>query len=285
MLSRFASDVAPGMPHSWRAPLPAEWFSKEIGLRLENLSGRVPETGELLCDAVAIIESIARHLTTGQALLKAPFACAGRGHLRVNHDSNPAKTRGWIQNTLAAHGAVVVEPWLDRLLDFSALYEAKDDGVAHLGFTVMENDAAGRFTGIRVGPKWGNLLDADIAAFLFREADVLALYQKQLPPLLADLLPGYRGPLCVDAMVHRRADGSPALKPVVELNVRHTMGRLAWEWMKPLGGGPGRLRILRKPALSPQEIQTLADGPGLFLNDPAQAEQFLAYWSVDFSPP
>ncbi len=278
-LARFAPDIAPGMPHPWRAPLPAEWFSKAIGIRLEHLLGAVPETGGLLRDADAVMELIARHLATGQALLKAPFACAGRGHLRVNHHSNPAKTRGWIHNTLAAHGAVAIEPWLDRLLDFSALYEAGDGGVSHIGFTVMENDAAGRFTGIQVGPKWGNLLDRKTAAFLFREADVLTLYQKKLPHLLADLLPGYRGPLCVDAMVYRRVDGSWALKPVVELNVRHTMGRLAWEWMQLLGGGPGRLRILRKPGLSPQEIQTLADGPGHFLNDPAQAVQFLAYWT------
>lgn len=279
-LARFAPDVSPGMPHPWRAPLPAEWFSKEIGLRLEKLLGPVSETGELLHDADAIMACIARHLATGQALLKAPFACAGRGHLRVNRESDPAKTRGWIHNTLAAHGAVAVEPWLVRMLDFSALYEARDEGITHIGFTVMENDAAGRFTGIRVGPKWGNLLGGDLAAFLFREADVLSIYQKQLPPLLADLLPGFRGPLCVDAMVHRRADGSPALKPIVELNVRHTMGRLAWEWMRQLGGGPGRLRILRKPALSEPEIQALAEGPGHFLNDASQAKQFLAHWST-----
>lgn len=279
-LARFAPGIAPGMPHPWRAPLPAEWFSKEIGLRLEKLLGPVPETGELLHDADAIMACIARHLATGQALLKAPFACAGRGHLRVNRESDPAKTRGWIHNTLAAHGAVAVEPWLVRMLDFSALYEARDEGITHIGFTVMENDAAGRFTGIRVGPKWGNLLGGDLAAFLFREADVLSIYQKQLPPLLADLLPGFRGPLCVDAMVHRRADGSPALKPIVELNVRHTMGRLAWEWMRQLGGGPGRLRILRKPALSKPEIQALAEGPGHFLNDASQAKQFLAHWST-----
>ena len=65
----------------------------------------------------------------------------------------------------------------------------------------------------------------------------------------------------------------------MELNVRHTMGGLAWEWMNHLGGGPGRLRILRKPALSPQEADTLARSPGLFLNDPALAETFLAHWT------
>jgi uncharacterized ferritin-like protein (DUF455 family) len=283
-LARFAADVAPGMPQPWREPLPAEWFSKSTGLRLEQAMGMLPETGVLLCDADAVIDQITSHLAAGQALLKAPFACAGRGHLRVNHASDPAKTRGWIHNTLNAHGTVVVEPWLDRVLDFSALYEAKDDAVEHIGFTVMENDAAGRFTGIRVGPKWGNLLGSDLAAFVFRELDLPAIYQHQLPPLLADLLPGYRGPLCVDAMVHRRADGSLALKSVVEVNVRHTMGRLAWEWMKQLGGGPGRLRILRKSAVSPQEIHALADGPGIFLNDPSQADQFLAYWTHGARP-
>ncbi|MCP5534301.1 MAG: DUF455 family protein, partial [Akkermansiaceae bacterium] len=284
-LERFAGDVAPGMEHPWREPLPARWFSKEIGLRLEELLGVVPETGVLLGDAAAVEAAIARHLESGQVLLKAPFACAGRGHLRVNHESIPEKTRGWIDNTLAAHGAIVVEPWLDRVLDFSALYEAKSDGVAHLGFTVMENDAAGRFTGIRVGPKWGNLLPEPIAAFLFREARVLDLYQNDIPPLAAGLLPGYRGPFCIDAMVHRRADGSMALKPVVELNVRFTMGRLAWEWMRNGGGDAGHLRILRKPTMTREEIDALAAAPGLFLNDPAQAGMFLARWTTGTGRP
>jgi uncharacterized ferritin-like protein (DUF455 family) len=278
-LRPYADDVSPGMDRPWREALPAVWFSKEIGLRLESALGPVPETGMLCRDAKSAMSEIERHLADGQALLKVPFACAGRGHLRVNRESLPNKTRGWIDNTLAAHGGVVVERWLDRVLDFSALYQMKPDGVVeHVAFTVMQNDAAGRFLGIRVGPKWGNLMDSKIAEFLFREARVMAIYQNQLPPLLAELLPGYTGPLCVDAMVHRRADGSFALKPVVEVNVRFTMGRLAWEWGKRGPGGGGRLRILRKQALGDQEIADLIDGPGLFLNDPASATTFLAYW-------
>lgn len=202
----------------------------------------------------------------------------------MNADSLPAKTRGWIDNTLAAHGAVVVEPWLDRVLDFSALYDAKPGGAVELlGFTVMDNDPAGRFQGIRVAPKFGSLLtQSDTRHFLLstrhcREA-ATDLYQKQLPPLLANLLPGYEGPLCIDAMVHRRADGSLALKPVVELNVRFTMGRLAWEWMKRSGNQPSRLRLLRKATMSPEEITALSHGPGVLLNDPEKAELFLIQW-------
>lgn len=318
-LRPFRDAIAPGMEQPWREPFPHEWFSKAIGLKLEHALGPVPETGELLHDREAIEAAIGRHLGLGggsflspnassphstsptrQALLKAPYACSGRGHLRVNADSLPAKTRGWIDNTLAAHGAVVVEPWLDRVLDFSALYDAKPGGAVELlGFTVMDNDPAGRFQGIRVAPKFGHLLvrrslldprslgevggeggSPDIAAFLFREANVLDLYRKQLPPLLRDLLPAYEGPLCIDTMVHRRAGGTLALKPIVELNVRFTMGRLAWEWMKRSGNQPSRLRLLRKATLSPEEITALSHGPGVLLNDPEQAEQLLAYWSA-----
>ena len=268
------------MDQPWREALPADWFSKAIGLKLEDAIGRVPETGMLLTGGDAVLAEIARLLESGQALLKAPMSFAGRGHLRVNRDSDPAKTRGWIDNTLAGHAGVVVEPWLDRVMDFSALYEMKPGGtVSLIGLTRMENDAAGRFLGIRVSPKWGNVLDPGIAEFLFRQARVTEIYQKEIPAALATVLPGYVGPLCVDAMVHRRADGSLALKPVVEMNVRLTMGRIAREWMKRQPGSlGGRFRLLRRQSMSPEEITTLAAGPGLFLNDPDHATVFLAHW-------
>lgn len=280
-LRPFAEDVADGLPNGFREAIPAKWMSKEIGLELEHLLTPIPETGNLHRDAVSALTEIARLLESGQALLKAPFACAGRGHLRVNHESVPEKTRGWIENTLAAHGSVVIEPWLDRVLDFSALYEMKPGCEAVLlNLTRIENDAAGRFLGIRIGPKWGNLLEPEIAEYLFRETEVMRIYQESIPAALGRLLPGYTGPLCVDAMVHRRKDGSLALKPVVELNVRMTMGRMAHEWAKRGRSRGGCLRILRKQTTSDSEINALSGGPGVFLNDPASATLFLAYWSA-----
>jgi hypothetical protein len=279
-LRPFASDVAAGLPNGFREAVPAKWFSKEIGLEMEHALGPVPETGTLHRDAVSALTEIFRLLESGQALLKAPFACAGRGHLRVNHESIPDKTRGWIDNTLAAHGSVVIEPWLDRVLDFSALYEMKPGGeVSLLNLTRIENDAAGRFLGIRIGPKWGNLLEPEVAEFLFRQADVLRIYQETIPAALGKLLTGYTGPLCVDAMVHRRGDGSLAFKPVVELNVRMTMGRIAYEWARRGPDRGGCLKILRKQSTGDDEITALTKGPGLFLNDPAAATTFLAYWT------
>jgi hypothetical protein len=86
-------------------------------------------------------------------------------------------------------------------------------------------------------------------------------------------------------MVHRRADGSLAVKPVVELNVRLTMGRIAWEWMKRgPGGRSGRLRLLRRRNLTENELEALINGPGVFLNDPAGSTTFLAHWQPFFPP-
>jgi len=283
ILQPLAADVASNIDWQWRGDVPIEWFSKEIGLRLEAslAGGETPAAqNRLFTDANHALDAIQSLLVSGQALLKAPFACAGRGHLRVNHESLPEKSRGWIENTLAAHGSVVVEPWLDRVMDFSALYEMRADGsVEWIGMTRMENDAAGRFTATRVGHKFGNLLEPDIAVFLFREAGAMRIYQDHIPAALPELLPGYIGPLCVDAMVHRDAAGSLALKPVVELNVRMTMGRLAWEWMKrsPNPSG-GCLRILRKTAVDGEAIRDLGK-KGVFLNEPESAEVFLAHWS------
>ena len=283
VLQPFAKDVAEGLPHQWRDTDRADWFSKEIGLQLEQSLGPVPETGLFLDEVDAVESAIAERIGTGngaQVVLKAPYACAGRGHLRVNSESVPSKTRGWIENTLAAHGGLVAEPWLDRVLDFSSLYEVGPEGmVDHVAFTVMENDAAGRFQGTKVARKWGNLLPEPLAAFFFREANILDLYTRQLPGLIGQVVPGYSGPLGIDAMVHLRADGSLALKPVVEVNVRFTMGRLAWQWLKHSGQSSGSLQILQKAAFSAEEISRSGQNGLLPINDPEQAGQFIACWS------
>jgi hypothetical protein len=129
------------------------------------------------------------------------------------------------------------------------------------------------------------MLPPDLGAFLFGPAQVMRIYQEVIPQALAGLLPGYAGPLCVDALVHRRADGSPALKPVVELNVRLTMGRIAWEWMQrqpsPVGG---RLRVHRRSALADAGVAALDEGPGVILNDPGTATCFLAHWCPEQRP-
>ncbi len=276
-LQSIAEDVSSGVPWQWRAEVPAWWLSKQSGVWLNERLGLSDGVGSYCSDLDAASSLIQHYQAEGDVLLKAAYACAGRGHKRVKPCSADDEVQNWLKKKLSSHGGVVVEPWLDRVLDFSCLYEMHADGeVKYIGMTEIENDASGRFLGTKVFPKWGTGIDPEVAEFLFREAGVMSWYRTKIPAALSELLTGYIGPVGVDAMVYRRADGSLALRHVVELNVRMTMGRVALELQKKSKPGrAGRLRILRK--------RQWADGmkeEGVILNDPEAAREFLAQWQV-----
>ncbi len=271
LLEKLAPDISPSLPWQWREPLPAAWLSKEIGLRLEEMLG-IGEGGTLCRSVDETMERIDALTGRSPALVKAAYACAGKGHFRVDPGACRDATRAWLAQALAKNRAVVVEPWLRRLADFSALYEMDRSGIRLVGMTVMENDAAGRFLGSSVAHKWGSMLPPEVAAFLFKEAEVMAWYEERIPAAVAELLHGYTGPFGVDAMVHLQAEGSLSLRPVVELNVRMTMGRIALEIRKrPAFRNGGTLRIVRK--------RDWAENTGLTpLSEPERCREFVAAW-------
>ncbi|PID81629.1 hypothetical protein CSB20_02025 [bacterium DOLZORAL124_64_63] len=287
VLKPLAPAVSEKLPWQWREPVPSAWLSKEIGVRLAERLGVGDGCGKFFHDAGAAADAVEAMLEDGDVLLKAAFSCAGRGHRRVSPGDSYMP---WLKKTIGKHRGVVVEPWLERVLDFSALYEAKpgEEGasapcVSFVGMTVMENDSSGRYLGTRVCPKWGAGLDREVTGFLFREAKANDWYRNKIPAALGGLLDGYIGPVGVDAMVFRRADGSLGLRHVVELNVRMTMGRVAYElYRKTRPGKAGVFRILRKRQLSGEELSTLCSqdvhSGRVVINNPEAAREFIAVW-------
>lgn len=115
----------------------------------------------------------------------------------------------------------------------------------------------------------------------------------------------FRGAFGLDALVYRAADGTPTLRAVVELNPRHTMGRVALE-LRRLAHSSSRLHFslatLRStqptrpcPSLIALAAQLEAENPvrlrpqgdsvkidkgTLILNDPTTAQRFLAVLTV-----
>ena len=281
-LRSLADDISPSLPWQWRGDVPAWWFSKEAGCRLNSMLSPMGEDGGFFCTEIdTAVNKIETLLKEGMVLLKAAYACAGRGHRKVESGDDYMP---WLNNVIRRHGGVVVEPWLERILDFSALYERREDGrVDFIGMTEMLNDAQGRYLATKVHPKWGTGLSNELRSFMFREAQINDVYGDKLPIELSSLLTGYVGPLGVDAMVFRRADDSLAVRYVVELNVRMTMGRVALEIAKkrmPHKGG--ELRLLRKNKLGEEELKRLynqvINKSSVVMNDPERAREFIAVW-------
>jgi hypothetical protein len=200
--------------------------------------------GDWICGPEVVGSSCAseteakRLLTAGfggswqRAVVKADYGAAGGQQMIVGAADLEEYQQRWLRRVLREAGRVVIEPWLDRKLDLSAQFEVDDDGSLRLlGVTRFLADGRGRFQGVFVHNMFGgsqpdvtHLLDDDgrDSRRLWRLFDHIgACLHKCLPA-------GFRGALGIDAFVyHDTTDGALRLKPIVEVNPRFTMGRVA----------------------------------------------------------
>lgn len=202
----------------------------------------------------------------GALVLKAPWSGSGRGlHWLWPVDSSQQKTDSqsvgampatpntgeedrllttWFNKIVAHQDCVMAEPWLSVLQDFAMEFyigdvpavlhreemgksKGCDPEVSFLGYSLFE---------CRAGVYAENLLltDEDIESRLGEYIPVAQLHHIRL--LLAhwltqNVLPYYHGPLGVDMFIHDSTRG-PRLRPVSEINFRHTMGLVAHEYLR-----------------------------------------------------
>lgn len=184
----------------------------------------------------------------GGMVLKAPWSGSGRGLRWVPPQALPRQDEAddshllsWVRKTISRQGCVMVEPWLPVLQDFAMEFylgsvpqewqpcgeDAQCGGVSFTGYSLFDS---------RAGVYDGNLLlpDDEIEARIASYVPVAQLHHIRLLLshwLSQHLLPFYQGPVGVDMFVHQSGRG-PRLRPVCELNLRHTMGMAAHEYLR-----------------------------------------------------
>jgi hypothetical protein len=258
-------------------------------------------------EALAAIATI-RQRGHDKIVIKEALGLAGSNAMRLFEPEILETHRRWITNAVGNGRQLVVEPWLERELDFSVQLEMADDGLKLFGYTGLLNDAKGQFQGNVAAPGHQKKIPVNLIA-LFNEppdiaqrlhalyADIFALLQEELHRA------NFVGPVGIDAFAYRDADGKCRLKPIVEINPRYTMGRLTVELMKQVvPGSRGLFRLInRKQALAegfenfaayvhsltekfPIQLKgepspRISEG-AICLNDPAQAQVCLAIFQV-----
>lgn len=139
----------------------------------------------------------------------------GRGPLDASLGPRVAELRTYVSRLLD-RGGVVVEPWLDRVLDVGWCGHMGAQGPnVGLGPHTLRVDERGGFVGIDLTPP--NELTA-------KHHDVLEHVVGELGAALH--LAGYAGPYTLDGFVYR-ANGEEKLHALCELNARHTFGHVA----------------------------------------------------------
>lgn len=251
---RFSERLSPLYAKSWsadflrrllRAVDGAPWLCPEetVGLAVTSL----PEALEV----VRAIRARGHH----RVVAKESLGLAGGNALRLWEPAILEPQRRWMEGALAG-GGLVIEPWLDRVFDWSLQLEMTASGLRTCGSTVLIADESGRYLGNVVAPQHGRRLPSAVGSLLADPPDVAVRVQALVRVLVTMLEQELRaldflGPVGVDAFVYRDPAGRCRLKPVVEINPRHTMGRLAVELMKrACPGSHGRLRLLNRRAVA-----------------------------------
>ena len=274
----------------------------------EEEVGRVVDTLDDALEAIAAIRSRGHH----RVVVKAAHGLAGQNAMRLWEAALLPAQRRWLAHALSDGRQLVVEPWLERALDFSVQLEMEPHGLELRGFTGLVNDRKGQFQanwaetdyrrrllarvgallGVPPGSSWGpDLLYLEIFSLLEAELRRVRFF----------------GPIGIDAMVYRTPGGACRLKPVVEINPRYTMGRLTVELMQRAApGSRGWFRLVTRVQARAEGFANLASYAAslsqrlplrlegetapriaqgaLCLNDPGQARVCLATFEVNPVP-
>ena len=180
----------------------------------------------------------------GHLILKPDLSASGRGQRRFAVGrSLTDRELGELAVLFESQGQVVVEPELDRVMDFSILSDGQESLL----------DWSQQLVG--PGRKYlGSVLDKSLFGcagevkrfFLADKAQKVKqisawLDQRLVQSGIGSKLPG---PFGIDAMVYRDVAGQLKIKPLVELNPRTTMGHVSLALGKRLASGAvGQFRI------------------------------------------
>ena len=188
-------------------------------------------------------------------VLKEALGFAGHNAIRLlEPELLPSQLR-WIERALDNGRQLIIEPWLDRVSDFSVQLEMTATGLKHLGYTGLLNDRKGQYQGNWACPGFARRPSVNLSGIFPEVPDirrqVTGLYASIFDMLGKQLqLVNYLGPLSIDAFFYQTAAGEPRLKPIVEINPRYTMGRLTLELMHNVS--PGSTAVFR--LLSRREV-------------------------------
>ena len=200
----------------------------------------------------------------GEMVIKAIYGSSGRDQIHCKDGQLRDGQRGWLQKILQRQGEVVVEPWLDRVIDLSLHFDISAEGEVQVrGWTRFLTDDRGQYRGALLGQMAAGL-DVELTKFLYgngRDAKRMSKLGDALAEFLAGPLAaaGYCGPIGVDALVYRDGAGLK-LKPVVEINPRTTMGRVSWELRQRVNSARTALwLVLSRREVEAADFASLAD--------------------------
>ena len=158
-------------------------------------------------------------------MVKAPWSSSGRGLQPVT--KTPVHTKVWekILGTINDQGYVIVEPLLEKVLDYSFQFTMSKGKIEFLGISNFVTDKKGQYLGNNL-----NGLPENI------EQEVVEFHQHSISEILHPLIlilensilsRYYEGNFGVDTLIFSDENNRLRINPCLELNIRQNMGLLS----------------------------------------------------------
>lgn len=179
----------------------------------------------------------------GRVMIKAPWSSSGRGI--IDSGATSADLRRQVEGIIRHQGSVMVERWVNKVLDFAMLFTVDATGAHFSGLSLFGNSRGTAYAGNLVMPQ-DKLAQRIMAECDIDLADVAAKLRHSLTHQLCGC---YEGNCGVDMMIAEN-EGRRMLVPCVEVNLRTTMGFVALSLASRFlaDGSAGLYRIVQNDA-------------------------------------
>lgn len=173
-----------------------------------------------ISDTALLTEYIGRHKSV---VIKSPWSSSGRGVIYSDR-MNASVLLRHAEGTIKSQGSVLVEPRLDKIVDFAMLFEISKGNASYVGLSVFETLSGGNYTGNIIASE--QYLSAIIAQYV--ASSCLERIRQSLGTILTDLIDNaYTGICGIDMVVYKDSTNCYRIAPCIELNLRYTMGYVA----------------------------------------------------------
>jgi hypothetical protein len=197
---------------------------------LKRLQENVPITPAIkIPEFFSNMDDLEKYMAANQPpfVIKTPFSSSGRGLFWINGNEIDSRAVSWINGALKKQGTVSIEPALDKMLDFAVEFYSDGQGeISYVGLSIFETQPQGQFIGCMLGTQ--EALLQRLNEFISSEDYVFLVEQVRIV-LLEILGKSYTGYMGVDMLIYKTEDGNYAVHPVVEVNLRYTMGIVAMQ--------------------------------------------------------
>jgi hypothetical protein len=166
------------------------------------------------------LENLKAFETKGErVLLKSPWSGSGKG-IRMVEDLSDPSVYGWAKRVISSQGAIVVEPYYNKVEDFAMEFYVGHEDVSFVGYSLFETDCRGIYKGNVLASN--AMIEEELSVYV--SLDVLASVRERCLKELGRIYQGvYEGYLGVDMMICREGNEYLA-HPCVEVNLRMNMG-------------------------------------------------------------